>query len=354
MALSAIRTELAGFDWHNLKNIETVGSWPLTVRVMVLSILFLLCVVPACQFAVFRLGAQLTIQVDEGDALHRELEQQMLAAAALPAQSANTLSNEQTLGAFHRQLPEEGQVPELLDSITAVGRDNRLELMNVSLEPEQIQAFYIEQPIRMQARGNYHDFASFISGLAALPRLVTLHDFSMERVTGGRLTIDFMLRVYRRDDNAGGVSFSGRGESALSPGIPHEPASYAGAALRSPFDEIGVELAAESQDPGLAPIDRPAEVLESFPLSALSLVGTIAHGSVIQALVRDSRGRVHRMAVGHYMGQDHGRVQRITATRIDLMEIVQAGEGWVQRPRALLLQEACGPACALADETGNR
>jgi len=352
MARIHIGAAFPDVDWHDLTDLETVASWPAAVRGLVLLCVLLLGVVPASRFVSSHLSEELKMLAEEAATLERELEQQLLTAAALPAQRATTLASEESLAALHRQLPVEEQVPELLDSVTAVGHDNRLEFVSVSLEQKQQQAFYSEQPIRMQVRGSYHGFANFISGVTALPRLVTLHDFSLERVADGLLSIDFTLRVYQRDLPSPGVAFGAPEGSATEPeiGAAYKIVSYAGASLRSPFDGIGIAQTAESPLPAVAPIERPTGALERFPLTGLSMVGTIAHGAVTQALVRDSSGTVHRVGTGSYMGQDHGRIQRITAERIELMEIVQAGDGWVQRPRDLLLQSACSAPCEMAAE----
>src|SRR5690606_25461511 len=112
-----------------------------------------------------------------------------------------------------------------------------------------------------------------------------------------------------RSPSAVGVTFRVPESSATAPeiadgGAAYQIASYAGTSLRSPFDGIGTALTAEVPVPAVAPIERPAEALEPFSLTELNMVGTIAHGAETQALVRDSRGRVHRVGTGSYMGQD--------------------------------------------------
>lgn len=353
MALFRIAT-LADCHWHDLKDIEAIAGWPLAARGLVLLGVFLLGVVPVNQLVNFRLGEERQLQEQEGVALRLELEQLSLSAAALPVQKAGTLAREQTLEAIHRQLPEQEQMAELLDSILAAGQGKRLEFVSVGLEPIRLHSFYADQPIRMQVLGSYHGFASFIGAVAALPRLVILQDFSLEHVADGPLSIDFTLAVYYRDPASTQSVFSLNDLNAANTVTTHSgaasrAASYAAIGLRSPFAETGAGLSAEASDPAVAPIDRPADPLESFPLSELAMVGSISHGKVTHALVRDGHGRVHRVGVNNYMGQDHGRIHRVTATRIEMMETVQAGTGWIQRPRVLLLQDACPGSCQLVD-----
>lgn len=77
------------------------------------------------------------------------------------------------------QLPKETEIPGLVEDINVSGVNAGLKFKNIRLEPEVKQEFFIEQPIVIDATGDYHAFGSFVSGIAALPRIVTLHDFEI-------------------------------------------------------------------------------------------------------------------------------------------------------------------------------
>jgi type IV pilus assembly protein PilO len=77
------------------------------------------------------------------------------------------------------QLPKETEIPGLVEDINVTGVNSGLKFANIRLEPEVRQEFFIEQPIAIQATGDYHAFGTFVSGIAALPRIVTLHDFNI-------------------------------------------------------------------------------------------------------------------------------------------------------------------------------
>ena len=77
------------------------------------------------------------------------------------------------------QLPKETEIPGLVEDINVSGVNSGLKFKNIRLEPEIRQEFFIEQPISIEATGDYHSFGSFVSGIAALPRIVTLHDFDI-------------------------------------------------------------------------------------------------------------------------------------------------------------------------------
>ena len=70
-------------------------------------------------------------------------------------------------------------------------------MTSISLQPEKISEFYVELPIRIDVSGDYHDFASFVSGVASLPRIVTLHDYSIDQSDSDRLAMVIEAKTYR-------------------------------------------------------------------------------------------------------------------------------------------------------------
>jgi type IV pilus assembly protein PilO len=77
------------------------------------------------------------------------------------------------------QLPKETEIPGLVEDINLSGVNSGLKFKNIRLEPEIKQEFFIEQPIAIEATGDYHAFGSFVSSIAGLSRIVTLHDFTI-------------------------------------------------------------------------------------------------------------------------------------------------------------------------------
>ena len=85
-------------------------------------------------------------------------------------------------------------------------------------------------------------------------------------------------------------------------------------------------------------LDRVREPLESFAIAELQMVGMLERSGAYIALIKDTQGQVHRVMVGNYMGRNHGRVISISASQLDLTEIVPSGAGgWVERPQSLTL-----------------
>jgi len=107
---------------------------------------------------------------------------------------------ERSFGAMLRQLPGKTEVPNLLVDISQTGVAAGLQEKLFQPEPEQKKDFYAELPIKIRLSGSYHQFGQFVSGIAALPRIVTLHDIEIKPVgqnTWDQLTLDLTAKTYR-------------------------------------------------------------------------------------------------------------------------------------------------------------
>ena len=110
---------------------------------------------------------------------------------------------EVSFGALLKQLPSDTEVPGLLEDITRIGLDSGLEFEEIKLLPEVTQPFYIELPIQIKVVGGYHDLATFVSGVASQPRIVTLHDFELvpaEQGSTSKLRMSVLAKTYRYND----------------------------------------------------------------------------------------------------------------------------------------------------------
>lgn len=105
---------------------------------------------------------------------------------------------EESFGAMLRQLPSKTEVEDLLVDISQTGLSSGVEFKLFKPENETFVDFYAELPIKMSMTGNYHQFGTFISGVAALPRIVTLHDIDIQSdEKSGTLTMDMVAKTYR-------------------------------------------------------------------------------------------------------------------------------------------------------------
>lgn len=123
--------------------------------------------------------------------------------------------------------------------------------------------------------------------------------------------------------------------------------TYSAAGNRSPFlppaEVVVTDIeVAEDQSTVKPNFDRPPEVLESFPMAQISMVGNLQKGpdQTLWALISDGEGGVHMAQKGQYMGKNHGRIVDIVDGRIDIIEIVPNGHGgWLERPRSISLDD---------------
>ena len=124
---------------------------------------------------------------------------------------------------------------------------------------------------------------------------------------------------------------------------PYEAFSYSATGLRSPFDlPVNLDEVVKSDVPvsDVKPdLNRSKEQLEQYSFGSLAMVGTIKRESNhLWALISVPDSGIHKVKEGYYIGQNHGKVMRITQQRIDIIEIVPNGVGgWIERPRSLVL-----------------
>ncbi len=203
MSLAELRKELQNFDWNNLSDIETIGVWPGIVKIIIAVVLLVVCLGAGFWFDIRNLQAELTRWENEETTLRTEFEQKAVMAANLEEYKEQTVLMEAAFSELLRQLPSQTEVPDLVDDITETGLGSSLAFSRIELASEVAQEFYIEQPILVEVLGNYHDFGTFVSGVASLPRIVTLHDFSIVPVNNRsalQMTITAKTYRYRTED----------------------------------------------------------------------------------------------------------------------------------------------------------
>ena len=190
-------SDLRNFDWNDLQDLDTIGVWPTPVKVLLVLVVFSACL--AAGFFLHIQNLQTTLQnvTNEEAQLRVEFEQKAFLAANLEEYRAQTVEMEASFTELLRQLPSETEVPGLIDDVTNTGEGSGLEFSNFELPEEQVQEFYIEIPINLNAVGSYHDFGTFVSGVASLDRIVTLHDFVITGRTDSLLDMNILARTYR-------------------------------------------------------------------------------------------------------------------------------------------------------------
>jgi type IV pilus assembly protein PilO len=134
--------------------------------------------------------------------LKKDFEAKAFQAANLEAYRQQMAEMEESFGALVSQLPSDTEVPGLLEDITNKGLLNGLDIASIDLQKESAKEFYVELPIAIAASGSYHDLGAFISGMAGLPRIVTLHDFEIttDKKDANKLDMKIIAKTYRYKD----------------------------------------------------------------------------------------------------------------------------------------------------------
>lgn len=193
---------LRKIDLNDL-DMSNMGAWPAAVKAMVGALLMVLVLAFGYNFFVKDLQNQLDQQREDEITLKEQFATKAHMAANLERYSKQMKDMENSFGLLLRQLPGDTEVPGLLEDITRTGLGSGLEFEEIKLLPEVTQQFYIELPIQITVTGAYHDLATFVSGVAGLPRIVTLHDFEIKPVTpdvGSKLRMSILARTYRYND----------------------------------------------------------------------------------------------------------------------------------------------------------
>jgi len=187
-----------------------VGRWPLAVRGFFILLIFIICAA-FCWYMWVWDDYRPVLQKAEADELDlkSQFENKQQRAANLDAYKAQLGEMERSFGAMLRQLPGKTEVPNLLVDISQTGLAAGLQEKLFQPAGEQGKGFYAELPIKIRLVGSYHEFGTFVSGIAALPRIVTLHDIQItpmapDKVGGyDNLTMDVTAKTYRYIEDEG-------------------------------------------------------------------------------------------------------------------------------------------------------
>jgi len=186
-----------------LRSLDTSdpGRWPLPIRVGAVAILFAAAVgIGIWMLVINQEMPGLRAAERQEIELRAQFEDRQRKAANFDAYRAQLAEIERDFGAMLRQLPGKTEVPSLLVDISQTGLGAGLEEQTFTPTGEIQKDFYAELPIKLRYTGSYHELGNFVSGIAALPRIVTLHDISIRPVNGSNpdeLTLDVTAKTYR-------------------------------------------------------------------------------------------------------------------------------------------------------------
>jgi type IV pilus assembly protein PilO len=182
------------------------GRWPLPVRAGAAGLCFIVLTLLLSYYFVWQdRRAELQQREDQEQKLRNEFRDKHYKAVNLAVYKQQLIDIEKSFGAMLRQLPSKTEVPNLLVDISQTGLAAGLSQRLFQPAPENKRDFYAELPIKIRLTGTYHQFGDFVSGIAALPRIVTLHDIEIHLVDAKAayddLQLDLTAKTYRYLDD---------------------------------------------------------------------------------------------------------------------------------------------------------
>jgi len=192
--------DLRNLDRHN------VGGWPKSIKLFFTILLFVVVVLAGWYFEISSQQDDLASAETKEESLKVEFSQKQAKSANLEALEQQLTEMQDMLRTLLRQLPSRTEMPELLIDISQTALAAGIETELFQPGPETPKDFYAEKPITLRMVGTYHQFGTFISGVASLPRVVilTLHDVSLSPktadkngVSSGQLVLQGTVKTYR-------------------------------------------------------------------------------------------------------------------------------------------------------------
>lgn len=193
------------FDLNELKDLdlESIGSWPKHIKLIFALLLAILVFIFSYFF--FITNAIDTWQREQAKELQlkNDFKSKYQLAANQPLYSAQLTVMETQFAELLQMLPSKNEMPELLDDLTYVATHSGLKMSSLNWEQEIEQDFYVEFPINMSVRGSYHQIGRMAEGIAGLPRIVSIHDFTIAKDgDSGFLKMDLLAKTYRFKESA--------------------------------------------------------------------------------------------------------------------------------------------------------
>ena len=226
-------------DFRNL-DFQNVGGFPTSVKGVACALVFAILLTAGWWFKISDQQDDLKQKQGQEETLKKEFHEKQMKVVNLEALRQQLDDMRDMLRQLLRQLPSKTEMPELLVDVSQTALSAGLETQLFQPEAETVkEGFYAEKPIKLRMIGTYHQFGSFISGVAALPRVVilTMHDVALKPtgttkpgVSGGQLTLEGTVKTYRyvEDDETDGGA--GKAAPNAKGKAPAQPAAKKGGA----------------------------------------------------------------------------------------------------------------------------
>lgn len=185
----------------NELDIENIGGWPTPVKAIAIAGLCVAVIVAGYMLDIKGKQEELHSAKLQEKKIKKKFKSKYKLAANLEAYRSQMKTIQEYFGALLRQLPESTEVPGLVEDVSHVALANGLVIQSMKLRKERKRDFYTELPIEIEVYGSYHDMGQFVSDVSALPRIVTLHDFTIvpqnKESDGSMLKMKVLAKTYR-------------------------------------------------------------------------------------------------------------------------------------------------------------
>lgn len=179
-------------------DLSAIGSWPMAVKAGVIAVLCIGVLALGYFLHIKDMQTKLEQTRNKEVSLKADFEKKQAKAASLDAYKKQMEEMKVSFGTMLRQLPSKTEVEDLLIDISQTGLASGIEFDLFQPAKEKFIEFYAELPISIKMRGTYHEFGDFISGVAALPRIVTLHNIKITTAKGSdELSMSLTAKTYR-------------------------------------------------------------------------------------------------------------------------------------------------------------
>lgn len=185
------------FDASQFENLEldNIGQWPAAAKLLLTVFLSIVVIGLGYVGLVSDKINQLDQVIAEETTLKQSYKAKYHVAANLELFRAQMLEAEDIFATQLRSLPNSHETPGLLDDITFIGTISGLDFVKLEWQPEISKEIYIELPIDIVVNGSYHSFGNFVSKIAGLPRIVTLHDFIIDIIPTNTDSLNLNLKL---------------------------------------------------------------------------------------------------------------------------------------------------------------
>lgn len=196
--MQGLKNAFKGFDPGNM-DFSNSGNWPIGIKVVSYLIVVAVIVAGGIHFYITDKQDALKRVISKEESLKEQYKSKALQVANLDALRLQMKDVEGRFKELLKQLPTEKEVPGLLDDITNLGRSAGLNIGSIVLASEKRRDFYRELPIKISVTGSYHQLGQFVSGVAGLSRIVTMHNYVI-KPSGSGVSMNIEAKTYRYDD----------------------------------------------------------------------------------------------------------------------------------------------------------